>query len=225
MGFFSKIFGNKSFPLKELESAYQKFFETYTPEIVDFMSELGYGYSDNAGIHLDFNHITRANNILTEYALFLKACAIYYVRKNMIEYPEAALRSAFPLANKLAKIALSTPLYRDAIDGRISDYFNSVDKKIVRGYSTQNNFGPQNYIFIETIGDIDTMRFSLMFADCYYYIVKNEKYATTSEIATVKELAKNDSFNEAHYYLKIAERLKYHAEWFGEEIVKVLVNR
>ena len=64
-----------------------------------------------------------------------------------------------------------------------------------------------------------------MFTDCYYYIVVNEKHATTNEIKSVKELAKNDSYQESNYYLKIAERLKNQAEILGEEVIKVLVNR
>jgi hypothetical protein len=55
--------------------------------------------------------------------------------------------------------------------------------------------------------------------------VVNEKHATTNEIKSVKELAKNDSYQESNYYLKIAERLKNQAEILGEEVIKVLVNR
>ena len=225
MGFFSKLFNKNNFPIKKLEDTYQSFFNRYSPEIIDFMESKGYAYRDVSGIHIDFNYISRATNILAEYALFLKACVIYYVKRNMDSCPEIELRNAFPLANELVKKASSIAEYRSAVLNRLDDYFNSIEGNIIYGYSTQNYFGPQNYEFIENVCDMDIMRFALMFTDCYYYIVVNEKHATTNEIKSVKELAKNDSYQESNYYLKIAERLKNQAEILGEEVIKVLVNR
>ena len=80
MGFFSKLFNKNNFPIKKLEDTYQSFFNRYSPEIIDFMESKGYAYRDASGIHIDFNYISRATNILAEYALFLK---ILFRKKDM----------------------------------------------------------------------------------------------------------------------------------------------
>ena len=225
MGFFSRFLNKRSFPIKNLEETYQNFFKRYSPEIFDFMETKGYTYRDDTGIHIELSNLHYATHILTEYALFLKACAIYCVKKNMNNCPETELRSAFPLANDLVSKASAVDSYRSAVSNRIDDYLNSIYDNVVCGYSTQNHFGSQNYALVENACHIDTMRLALMFADCYYYIVINKDYATTKDIKTVKELAKNDTYQESNYYFKIAERLQKHAEILSEEIVKILINR
>lgn len=239
MGFFSKLFGNKKkdfqhehssesltkLPIGEISEAYTRYFTAFSKEIIELLQEKGFVGGTGGQVRIDIKDAAKFGNIITEYALFLKAIIVYTIKTNLNSFSSAdekALNKAFTTLDQLTEAQKPIPRYKKIIDNRVNHYLSSAESKQVRGYCAQNVLGLN---FVETLSTRDNPRFSLMFADCVYYILKREDFATLENLDGIKVMAKNETANAARAYMAFSDKVIIHADLLTEEIKRILINR
>jgi hypothetical protein len=224
MSFFSTLFKSKNkLPIKKIEKVYTGCFQSFSQDINKAIQKQGVVSIDsNGGIHLDINNATRVTNILTEYALFLKACTIHILKKKGIAFSESELNAAFPIVNEMFDILRSVPENRRALNNRIDDYLISIENKQTCGYCMQNDIAPHHYSFLDTACKIDNVHLAFFFVDCFYFTSHTEKFITSEQIPTLKSLTFNISQKESTFYANLAADVKIHADLLEKELSKIL---
>lgn len=207
-------------PVEKIEEIYDICFQSFSKEIIESLQVLGRGFMNQSIVHVDINHMTYFTYILTETALFLKASIIYIIKNNIETYSKQELEKAFKIPKELVDNLSSVSEYRDALTNRVEDYLNS-DKKTY-GYCTQTSDDPIHYKFLDHLCTIDYMRLSLLFVDCYYYIIQNQDFVTSDKFERIKEMTYNISYNESNFYFHLAEKSKKQIELLEKEILEVL---
>ena len=215
MSIFTKIFKPK---VSKIEKLYTEFFQVYSKDVIDAMKKKGYVFSDQEGIHVDLENSTRFNNVLTEYALFLKACIIHMLNKRGLSYPPNELENAFPIANQMMETLWSVPEYRPALKNRVDDYLDSIENQITCGYCMQNQFRPHDYNYLDCVCGSDTTHLVFFFVDCFYYIDRNELFITSEQIENLKEMTFNVEKQEALFYNDLAEKVYTHVNLLEKKL-------
>lgn len=228
MGLLSKLFEKKKLPIKEINEAYTRYFTAFSKDIIELLQKKGFIGGTADQVRIEINDAAKFGNIIAEYALFLKAVIVYTVKQNLNDFSldnEIELNKAFTILDQLTEAQRSIPRYKKVIDNRVNDYISAAENKKVCGYSAQNVIRPQNYTFIQGLCTKDHSRFSLMFADCVYYILKCEDFATQGDLNKIKDMAKNETSKDANTYMDFSHTVVVHADLLSEEIKKILINR
>lgn len=222
MSIFDKLFRTEKLPIAKIKEVYTICFQTFSEDIIDAMQKQNLVISNQNNIHIDLNSTTRFTNVMTEYALFLKVCVIHYLKKRGITFSQNELDKAFPVVEQLTDALYSIPEYKKALKSRINDYFYSINNKITCGYCMQNYIAPHYYSFLDTLCKEDNTRLAFFFVDCFYYVSKTEKFITSEQILTLKELTFNIGQNESCFYENLASTVKSHATVIEKKLSEII---
>lgn len=227
MGFLSALFKKNKIPVADIKKFYDLCYSSYAKDILEWLRKTGIAAGDSATVSVNINDITKLTCVMTEYALFLKAVFVFTIKTNMNSFSSddaKELDKAFALLNDLVKPQCDIPSCKKIIEQRVDDYILSSQNNKIYGYSVQNYISPQYYGFIETLCKSDYSRFSLLFTDCVYHILRSGDFATSSDLERIKELASNETKSGASIYMKLCDEVYAQAQSISDEIKKILIN-